>query len=62
MTPLQNYFTLDEAARLVQRSPETLRVLIFRQKIQATKVGPIWFIHRQELQRKYPDAFPPLHS
>ena len=55
--PFHNYFTLAEVARLVRRSPTTLRVRIFRKQIQATKLGPTWLIHRHELQRKYPTAF-----
>lgn len=62
MSSLPNYFTLAEAGRLVRRSPVTLRVLIFRRKIRATKVGNTWLIHHQELHRKYPAAFRPLHS
>jgi len=54
MSPLHHHFTLSEAAQLVGRSPTTLRVLIFRKKLRATKVGSTWFIHRRELYRKYP--------
>ena len=43
--------TLQEAARVLGMNPGTLRVQIHNGKLKARKIGPIWTISRQELDR-----------
>ena len=57
MSPLGQYYPLSEAAKLVDRSPQTLLVRIKLQSLKAKKVGTLWFVHLSELKNKYPDAF-----
>ena len=46
---LENYVDADEAAQLLKVHPETVKRLIRRKHLPATKVGNKWIIERERL-------------
>lgn len=48
--------TLPEAARIAGLSPVTLRVQIFKGRLQAVKRGRDWYVTRKELERYMADV------
>lgn len=48
--------TLQEAARELGLNPGSLRVQIHNGKLKAKKLGPIWTVTRQEVERYRRDS------
>jgi excisionase family DNA binding protein len=44
-------YTVDEVAKILRRSPQTIRKLIKRKKIPAVRVGGGWLVSETTLQR-----------
>jgi excisionase family DNA binding protein len=57
MTPLGPYYSLQEAAQVVGKSPHTLKNRIHRGALPAQKIGKTWFVHYRTLVKEYPAAF-----
>jgi excisionase family DNA binding protein len=51
MTEAQNMLTVDETAEYLSLTPETVRRLIRRGELRATKLGKVWRVSREALRR-----------
>jgi excisionase family DNA binding protein len=49
MTELKNYLTVPEAAAKRGVSRQAILHLIKEGKVKATKMGPVWLIHKDDL-------------
>jgi len=49
MTPLGDWLTINEAAKLSGYHPEHLRELVREGKIDARKFGTVWALNRESL-------------
>ena len=51
MITLDNSMTVNEAAQMLGRNPETVRRWIRELKLPAKKIGMIWLIRRDDLAK-----------
>ncbi len=51
MTEARNLLTIDETAKYLSLTPETVRRLIRRGELRATKLGKVWRVPREVLRR-----------
>lgn len=51
MTEARNMLTIDETAKYLSLTPETVRRLIRRGELRATKLGKVWRVSREVLRR-----------
>jgi len=51
MTEARNLLTIDETAKYLSLTPETVRRLIRRGELRATKLGKVWRVSREVLRR-----------